>query len=90
MYDMNFNLAGIYTFDDLLKALQRGRRFCEVVTYRDGTKNLKTVLSADEEYIYWNNFGSSANEATPHGMEYVVTQIFENDLPTFLRRYVWA
>lgn len=88
--DDDFNLAGIHTFDDLLRHLQRGNRFCELITYRDGTKQLDTVLRADDHYIYWHNYGSSAHRATPRDMEFIVTKIFRMSLPKFLRRYVWA
>lgn len=88
--DEDFNLAGIYTYGDLLGYLQRGHRFCEVMTYRDGTKNLKTVLSADDRYIHWHYYGSSANSATAKDMKFVITKIFDTTLPEFLRKFVWA
>ena len=89
-HDEDFNLAGIETYADLLRWLQGGTRFGEVSTYRDGTKNLRIVLRADEHYIYWRNFGSSANRATPKDMEFVITRIFGTTLPKFLHTYVWA
>ena len=89
-YEEDFNLAGIYTYGDLLRHMQQGLRFCELTTYRDGTKNLWQVLSADGRYIYWRNYGSSANSATAKDMKFVVERIFKTTLPEFLRKYIWV
>ena len=85
-----FNLYGIENYSDLLEALQNGAKLCKVMEMRDGTKTLHPVLSADNKYIRWNCYGSSANEATPRGMEFVVTRIFKTDLDSIIRAYVWA
>ena len=90
MESKDFNIAGVYTYADLLRELQSGIRFCEVTTYRDGTKNLHTVCSADANLIRWNHYGSSANEATPHDMQFVVEVIFKMSLSEFTRAFVWA
>lgn len=86
----DFNLAGVYTYDDLLDALKRGWKFGKVVTYHDGTQNLHTVLKADDKYIYWNYYGSSANDATTEGMQFVIEHIFKTTLPEFIRAFIWA
>lgn len=86
----DYNIAGVYTYADLLAAMQRGWKFCEVVTYRDGTKNLHTVCSADAHLIRWNHYGSSANEATAKDMQFVVEVIFKMTLPEFIRAFVWV
>lgn len=86
----DFNIAGVYTYEDLLKAMQRGWKFCEVTTYYDGTKNLHTVCSADAHLIRWNHYGSSANEATAKGMQFVIEKIFSMTLPEFIRAFVWV
>lgn len=86
----DFNLAGVYTYDDLLDALKQGWRFGKVVTYRDGTQNLHTVLRADDRCIYWNHCGSSANEATAKGMQFVIEKIFRMTLPEFIRAFIWV
>ena len=85
-----FNIYGIEDYNDLLKALQNGVRFCRVMEYRDGTKHLYTVLTADANLIRWNNYGSSANKATARNMEFVITRIFKMTLDEFIRAYVWA
>jgi len=85
-----FNLYGIENYGDMLKALQDGARFGRVMEYRDGTKHLETVLSADDSFIRWNCYGSSANKATARDMEFVITRIFKMDLDSFIRAYVWA
>lgn len=90
MANNDFNLAGVYTYADLLRELQSGIRFCEVMTYRDGTKNLHTICSADADLIRWNHYGSSANEATPYDMQFVVEVIFKMTLPEFIRAFIWA
>ena len=84
----DFNLMGIYTYEDLLKYLQSGNRFGYVFTYRDGTKGIHVVLRADNRYIYWSNYGSSANKATTKGMEFVIETIFHTDVANFIRKYV--
>ena len=84
-----FNIIGIYNYADLLENLQRGYRLCSVEEYRDGTKGLQTRVHADECYIYWNHYGSSANLATAREMEFVVTQIFQTTLEEFIRKFVW-
>ena len=89
-HEEDYNLAGIYTYDDLLQHMQNGLRFCELTTYRDDTKHLWEVLRADERYIYWRNYGSSANSATAKDMEFVIERIFETTLPEFLRKYIWV
>lgn len=85
-----FNLLGIHTYGDLLKALQRGWKLCSIEEFRDGTKGLNTRVSADANYIRWSNYGSSVNKATARDMEFVVTQIFESNLDEFIRRFIWA
>lgn len=89
-YEDDYNIAGVYTYADLLAAMQRGWKFCEVVTYRDGTKNLHTVCSANAHYIHWNHYGSSANSATAKEMQFVIEVIFEMTLPEFIRAFVWV
>lgn len=86
----DFNIAGVYTYEDLLKAMQRGWKFCEVTTYYDGTKNLHTVCSADAHLIRWNHYGSSANSANAKEMQFVVEVIFRMTLPEFIRAFVWV
>lgn len=86
----DYNIAGVYTYADLLAAMQRGWKFCTVSTYRDGTKNLHTVCSADAHLIRWNHYGSSANEATAKDMQFVVEVIFKMTLPEFIRAFVWV
>ena len=89
VYDADdFNLMGIHTYEDLLKYLQRGNRFGYVFTYRDGTKGIHVVLRADKRYIYWNNYGSSANKATAKDMKFVIETIFHTDVANFIRKYV--
>ena len=85
-----FNLSGIYSYKDLLDRLNGGLRFGEVMEYRDGTKNIHIVLRADERYIYWHHYGSSANSTTERDMKFVIEQIFRMDLPTFIRKYVFC
>ena len=85
-----FNLRGVHSYGELLKALQDGAKLCEVDEYRDGTKNLSVVVYADSNYIYWRYFGSSANRATARDMEFVVTRIFRMSFDQFIRHYVWA
>ena len=85
-----FNLMGIKSYGDLLRALQRGARLCAVETYRDGTQHLNEVVWADDRYIRWHHYGSSANKATARDMEFVVTGIFKTDLDGFVRQFVWA
>lgn len=85
----DYNLAGIYTYADLLKWMQGGLKFGTVSTYRDGTKGIDTVLSADSRLIRWNHYGSSANSATPKSMQFVIEQIFRMTLPQFIRAFVW-
>lgn len=89
-HEDDFNLAGIYNYQDLLRHLQDGLRFARTITYRDGTTNLWYVLRADDRYIYWNNYGSSAQSATAKDMKFVIERIFNMDLPTFLRAFVWV
>lgn len=86
----NYNLAGIYTYGALLEHLQAGMKFASVTTYRDGTKQLDTVLSADNRLIRWHHYGSSANHATPDQLKFVIEQLFKMTLPEFLRAYVWV
>ena len=90
MNAQEFNLLGIRTYGDLLENLQAGFRLCTVEEYRDGTKGLKTNVYANERFIYWNYFGSSAQPATEQDMEFVVTQIFQTTLDKFIRRFVWV
>ena len=85
-----FNLMGIHSYADLLRALQRGHKLCRVMELRDGTKCLDVKVSADAQYIRWNNYGSSANRATAREMEFVVTRIFQMTLNEFIRAFVWA
>ena len=89
-HEDDYNIAGVYTYADLLAAMQRGWKFCEVETYRDGTKNLFTVCSADRFYIRWNRYGSSAHRATVKEMQFVVEVIFKMTLPEFIRAFVWV
>ena len=85
-----FNLRGVNSYGELLKALQDGAKMCEIVEYRDSTKNLSTVIYADANYIYWRHYGASANRATARNMEFVITRIFKMTFDEFIRHYVWA
>lgn len=85
-----YNLAGIRNSADLLQWLQNGHRFCSLSTYRDGTKNLDTVIRADSRYIYWKHYGESANAATAKELDWIITVIFKTDLDGFIRRFVWV
>ena len=85
-----FNIMGIKNYSDLLENLQMGHRLCRVEEYRDGTKHLNAVLSADGQYIRWHNFGSSANKANAQEMKFVVEKIFGMSLDEIIRAFVWA
>lgn len=86
--DYSYNLMGIYTYEDLLKHLLGGWKFGYVMDYRDGTKGINVVLSADRHYIHWTNYGSSANKATAKDLKWVIEQIFESNIPEFIRKYI--
>lgn len=88
-YDVDdYNIMGIHTYGDLLRKLQGGLKFGYVSTMRDGTKDINTVLSADEHYIRWHHYGSSANQATAKDMKWVIETIFKTDLANFIREYI--
>ena len=87
-FDEDFNLMGIYTYGDLLRQLKGGTRYGYVETYRGGTKGLHPVVWADSKYVYWNNYGSSADEANVKGLKFVIEKIFNLNVATFIRKYV--
>lgn len=86
----DYNIAGIYTYADLLKRMQSGLKFGTVSTYRDGTQQYNAVLSADAHYIRWNRYGSSAHRANVKELQFIIETVFEMTLPQFIRAFVWA
>lgn len=85
-----YNIQGIHTAADILARLQAGHTWGEVETYRDGTLQYSAVVRADSRYIYWHHFGSSAEEATPQGMEFVLAHIFKMTPAEFIRAFVFV
>lgn len=85
-----YNIQGIHTPADILACLQAGHQWGEVETYRDGTLQFRAVVRADNRYIYWHRYGSSAEEATPRGMEFVLTHIFKMSTAEFIRAFVFV
>lgn len=85
-----YNIQGIHTPADILARLQSGHTWGRVETYRDGTLQYCAVVRADNRYIYWNHYGSSAEPATPQGMEFVLTHIFKMSPAEFIRSFVFV
>lgn len=85
-----YNVSGIHTAADILARLQAGHTWGEVETYCDGTLHFEAVVRADNRYIYWNHYGSSAEEATLQGMEFVLTHIFKMTPAEFIRAFVFV
>lgn len=46
-----------------------------------------TVLSANEQYIYWQHFGSSANKNTIGNLAWILENIFELSPEKFIEKY---
>ena len=46
------------------------------------------VLSADDEYIYWCNYGSSATKNTKEYVLWIITHIFELTPEAFIKKFV--
>ena len=60
--------------------------------YGDIVKNVKdpffdTVLSANEQYIYWQHFGSSANKNTMESLAWILKNIFKLTPEEFIEKY---
>ena len=45
------------------------------------------VLSANEQYIYWQHFGSSANKNTMESLAWILKNIFKLTPEEFLEKY---
>lgn len=55
-------------------------------------KNVKypffaTVLTANEQYIFWQHFGSSANKNTIENLAWILESIFELSPEKFIEKY---
>ena len=46
-----------------------------------------TVLSANEQYIYWQHFGSSANKNTIESLAWILKNIFKLSPEKFIKEY---
>lgn len=45
------------------------------------------VLSANQQYIYWRHFGSSANKNTVEDLEWILENIFKLSPEKFIEKY---
>ena len=67
--------------------LKTGDSFGKIDEHRDGGTYFWTVLSANEYYIYWNHYGSSANKISLQNLKWILTEIFKTSPEQFLYDY---
>ena len=70
--------------------LNKGKRYGKYIPNRvEGRAPIFwEVLSSDTNYIYWNNFGSSANKNNMHYLRWILKTIFQMTAREFTRAYV--
>lgn len=71
---------------EIYKNINNGKKYGYVM------KNVKypffdTVLSANEQYIFWRHFGSSANKNTIGNLEWILENIFKLTPEEFIEKY---
>lgn len=68
--------------------LRAGEIFGKISEHNQGGTYFWDVLSADNEYIYWRHYGSSANKLSLQNLNWILTTIFESTPEQFLFDYV--
>ena len=67
--------------------LLKGEAFGRIEKHRMGGTYFWDVLSADNQYIYWRNYGSSANRLSVKNLEWILKNIFRMTPEEFLFEY---
>lgn len=67
--------------------LKQGVVFGKIDPLRLGGTVFWEVLSADKSYIYWRNYGSSANKISLQNLKWILTDIFKTTPEQFLFDY---
>lgn len=67
--------------------LLAGESFGKIDEFRLGGTYFWDVLSADETYIYWRHYGSSANKTSLTNLKWIMTNIFKMTPEQFLVNY---
>lgn len=72
----------------IYKHLKLGRRFGKwIPNVRYPYFNVNLVMSPDEKYWRWQNYGSSANRANKKELKWVIETIFKMKPIEFLEEY---
>lgn len=71
----------------IFQKLLEGEVFGKIDKHRQGGTYFWDVLSADNEYIYWRNYGSSANKLSLQNLKWILTEIFKMTPEQFLYNY---
>ena len=64
--------------------LLNGVVFGKIDKHRQGGTYFWNVLSADNMYIYWRHYGSSANKTSLQNLKWILTEIFKMTPEQFL------
>ena len=67
--------------------LLAGEIFGKIDEHRMGGTYFWDVLSADRQYIYWQDHGSSANRLSVQNLEWILKNIFRMTPEEFLFEY---
>lgn len=67
--------------------LRAGEIFGKIEKHNQGGTYFWDVLSANNEYIYWTHYGSSANKVSLQNLKWILTEIFKTTPEQFLFDY---
>ena len=67
--------------------LRAGEIFGKIEKHNQGGTYFWDVLSANNEYIYWTHYGSSANKVSLQNLKWILTEIFKTTPEQFLLDY---
>jgi len=73
--------------DLIYDKLKAGESFGKIEPHRQGGTYFWQVLSADEKFIHWNHYGSSANTTCLTSLYWIITTIFKTTPIDFLYEY---